>query len=126
MVGSHMAELLHDVLDTYYKPTTDITELDPAIRMEECDIRYYQSVHRIISEFQPEKIYHLAAQNYPTVSWDHLQATMETNVVRTINVYEAIMAARTVYPEYDPMVVVAYSSAEYGQSLFWTLNVWSC
>lgn len=32
MVGSHMVELLHDqgheVLGTYYKPTTDITELD--------------------------------------------------------------------------------------------------
>ena len=40
MVGSHMVELLHDqgheVLGTYYKPTTDITELDPDIRMEEC------------------------------------------------------------------------------------------
>ena len=46
MVGSHMVELLHDqgheVLGTYYKPTTDITELDPDIRMEECDVRYYQ------------------------------------------------------------------------------------
>ena len=35
MVGSHMVELLHsqgrEVLGTYYKPTTDITELDPAI-----------------------------------------------------------------------------------------------
>ena len=44
MVGSHMVELLHDqgheVLGTYYKPTTDITELDPDIRMEECDVRY--------------------------------------------------------------------------------------
>ena len=39
MVGSHMVELLHDqgheVLGTYYKPTTDITELDPDICMEE-------------------------------------------------------------------------------------------
>ena len=60
MVGSHMVELLysqgHDVLGTYYKPTTDITELDPAIKMMECDVRYYQSVLRIISEFQPEQI----------------------------------------------------------------------
>ena len=44
MVGSHMVELLHDqghdVLGTYYKPTTDIMEIDPSIRMEECDVRY--------------------------------------------------------------------------------------
>ena len=51
MVGSHMVELLHDqgheVLGTYYKPTTDITELDTDIRMEECDVRYYQNFSRI-------------------------------------------------------------------------------
>lgn len=121
MVGSHMVELLHSqghkVLGTYYKPTTNISELDPAIRMEECDIRYYQTVHGIISDFQPEQIYHLAAQSYPTVSWVNPQATMETNVTGTINVYEAIKSVKKLYPEYDPMVVVACSSAEYGQTL---------
>lgn len=121
MVGSHMVELLHsqghDVLGTYYKPTTNISELDSQIQMEECDVRYFQSVERVITEFQPDQIYHLAAQSYPTVSWDHPQATMETNVTGTINVYEAIKAVRKVCPEYDPMVVVACSSAEYGQTL---------
>lgn len=121
MVGSHMVELLHgqghDVLGTYYKPTTDITELDPAIKMEECDVRYYQAVLRVIMQFQPEQIYHLAAQSYPTVSWSHPEATMETNINGTINIYEAIKAVRMVRPDYDPMVVVACSSAEYGQTL---------
>ena len=55
MVGSHMVELLHDqghdVLGTYYKPTTDIMEIDPSIRMEECDVRYYQAVQRVISKY---------------------------------------------------------------------------
>lgn len=121
MVGSHMVEILHDqgedVLGTYYKPTTDITEIDSSIRMIECDVRYYQSVLNIISEFQPDKIFHLAAQSYPTVSWTHPQATIDTNVNGTINVYEAIKAVRKKNPEYDPMVVVACSSAEYGQTL---------
>ncbi|MBR4059729.1 MAG: GDP-mannose 4,6-dehydratase [Lachnospiraceae bacterium] len=121
MVGSHMVELLYsqgyDVLGTYYKPTTDITEIDPAIHMEECDVRYYQAVLRVIMKFQPDQIYHLAAQSYPTVSWDYPQATMETNVNGTINVYEAIKAVRQLNPDYDPMVVVACSSAEYGQTL---------
>ncbi len=121
MVGSHMVELLteqkHDVLGTYYKPTINITELDKSIRMLECDVRYYQSVLRIISEFQPEQIYHLAAQSYPTVSWDNPQATIDTNIVGTINIYEAIKAVRQVKKDYDPIVVVACSSAEYGQTL---------
>lgn len=121
MVGSHMVELLYsqgyDVLGTYYKPTTDITELDDHIRMIECDVRYYQSVSRIISDFQPDYIYHLAAQSYPTVSWDHPQATIDTNINGTVNIYEAIKAVRQQNLAYDPMVVVACSSAEYGQTL---------
>ena len=121
MVGSHMVELLHnrgdEVLGTYYKPTTDIKELSPEIKMVECDVRYYQSVERIITSFLPEQIYHLAAQSYPTISWDHPQATIDTNVNGTVNIYEAIKSARNGHPDYDPMVVVACSSAEYGETL---------
>lgn len=121
MVGSHMVELLYsqgyEVLGTYYKPTTDIKELDANIPMVECDVRYYQSVLRVIQEFMPEQIYHLAAQSYPTVSWDHPQETMDTNVNGTVNVYEAIKEVRREHHDYDPMVVVACSSAEYGQTL---------
>lgn len=94
MVGSHMVEILHkqgcDVLGTYYKPTTDISEIDSAIKMIECDVRYYQGVQRIINQFQPDKIFHLAAQSYPTVSWTHPQITMDTNIVGTVNVFEAV------------------------------------
>ncbi|MDD3139566.1 MAG: GDP-mannose 4,6-dehydratase [Lachnospiraceae bacterium] len=121
MVGSHMVELLfkqgHEVLGTYYKPTTDITQIDSEINMQECDVRYYQSVLRVISDFQPEEIFHLAAQSYPTVSWSHPQATLDTNINGTVNIYEAIKAVRLTNPTYDPMVVVACSSAEYGQTL---------
>lgn len=121
MVGSHMVELLHseghDVLGTYYKPTTNIKEIPAEIKMMECDVRYYQGVERVITEFMPEKIFHLAAQSYPTVSWTHPQATMDTNVNGTINVFEAVKKARILNSTYDPMVVVACSSAEYGETL---------
>lgn len=121
MVGSHMVELLNkrgeDVLGTYYKPTTDITELPSEIRMIECDVRYYQNVENIILSFMPDQIYHLAAQSYPTVSWIQPQATIETNITGTVNVYEAVKKAREINPSYDPIVVVACSSAEYGETL---------
>lgn len=121
MVGSHMVEVLHaqghDVLGTYYKPTTDITELDSAIKMTECDVRYFQGVQRIISEFKPDRIFHLAAQSYPTVSWTRPQETMDTNINGTVNVFEAVKSVRMSEPAYDPMAVVACSSAEYGQTL---------
>lgn len=121
MVGSHMVELFHsigeNVIGTYYKPTTDIKEINSDIKMIECDVRYYQGVLRIISEYKPEKVFHLAAQSYPTVSWMHPQVTMDTNANGTINIYEAIKEVRKTNPAYDPMVVVACSSAEYGETL---------
>lgn len=121
MVGSHMVELLHsrgeDVVGTYYKPTTDITELDSAIRMIECDVRYAPSVEKIIMEHRPEQIYHLAAQSYPTVSWDRPYETLDTNGNGTVAVFEAVKKVRAIDPAYDPMVVVACSSAEYGETL---------
>ncbi len=121
MVGSHMVEILNnegeDVLGTYYKPTTDLKEISTSIHMQEMDVRYYQGVLRVISSFKPDCIYHLAAQSYPTVSWIHPQATMETNINGTINVFEAIKSVRKSDSFYDPMVVVACSSAEYGQTL---------
>lgn len=121
MVGSHMAELLFeagdDVLGSYYKPTTDIGELDPSIKMTECDVRYYLSVYRIIKSFKPDRIFHLAAQSYPTVSWEQPQATIETNVNGTVNLFESVKAVMKEDKTYNPMVVVACSSAEYGATL---------
>lgn len=122
MVGSHMVEVLYEngenVIGTYYKPTTDITELPKEITMIECDVRYAPSVEKIIMEYEPEYIYHLAAQSYPTVSWDRPYETIDTNVNGTIAVYEAIKKVRHLKNKnYDPMVVVACSSAEYGETL---------
>ena len=122
MVGSHMEELLHaqgkNVVGTYYKPTTNIKELPKDIKMIECDVRYAPSVEKIIMEYQPDEIYHLAAQSYPTVSWDRPYETIEINVNGTIAVYEAIKKVRKLLnPDYNPMVVVACSSAEYGETL---------
>lgn len=122
MVGSHMVELLHSqgnqVVGTYYKPTTDINELPSEIKMIECDIRYPDNIEKIIMHYRPDQIYHLAAQSYPTVSWEKPYETIEINVNGTIAVYEAIKKVRSLIDNnYDPMVVVACSSAEYGETL---------
>ena len=122
MVGSHMVETLHEkgfeVIGTYYKPTVNISEISSNIKLIECDIRYPKNIEKIIVEFQPDQIFHLAAQSYPTVSWSHPYETIETNINGTIAVFEAVKTVRTNYnAKYDPMVVVACSSAEYGQTL---------
>lgn len=122
MVGSHMVELLysqgHQVVGTYYKPTTNIHELPSEIKMIECDVRYTTSVEKIMTEYKPEQIYHLAAQSYPTVSWERPYETMDININGTIAIFEAVKKIRNSQNKaYDPIVVVACSSAEYGETL---------
>jgi len=89
-----------------------ITEPDggwPRIPFERCDVRDPAQLLKLISIFRPDRIFHLAAQSYPTVSFVQPRETMEINAIGTINLYECL---RTL--EIAPIVVVACSSAEYG------------
>ncbi len=76
---------------------------------ERCDIRDSKHLSELVSTFRPERIFHLAAQSYPTVSLVEPRETMDINVGGTINLFECLRAAGIM-----PMVVVACSSAEYG------------
>jgi GDP-4-dehydro-6-deoxy-D-mannose reductase len=76
---------------------------------ESCDVRDYDHFHKLISRFKPDRIFHLAAQSYPTVSLEKPRETVESNLCGTINLYESLRSLGM-----KPMVVVACSSAEYG------------
>ena len=121
MVGSHLAPFLarqgQSVAGTFYRPTTVLPVHPAGYTLQEMDVRYCQSVAKIVAALRPQTIYHLAAQSQPAVSWERPQETMDTNVTGTVNVYEAVRAVRAVDPSYDPMVVAACSSAQYGASL---------
>lgn len=81
----------------------------PSAPFETCDVRDERHLLKIIDTFRPDRIFHLAAQSYPTVSLLKPRETMDINAGGTINVFESL---RTV--GIKPMVVVACSSAEYG------------
>jgi nucleoside-diphosphate-sugar epimerase len=76
---------------------------------EHCDVREYGHFSKLISRFRPDRVFHLAAQSYPTVSLKKPRETVDINVGGTINLYEALREIGIM-----PMVVVACSSAEYG------------
>lgn len=76
---------------------------------EQCDVRNGVRLSKLISAFRPDRIFHLAAQSYPTVSLIEPRETIETNVGGTVNLFEGVRAAGL-----KPVVVVACSSAEYG------------
>ncbi len=112
MMASHLAEMLvdagHAVHATYYKPTVDLADLR-GLALHEVDIRDWCSVFDSLVAFRPDAVFHLAAQSYPTVSWQRPIETLESNVIGTANVLEAV---RRVNPL--ARVIVAGSSAEYG------------
>lgn len=122
MVGSHMVESLYkqgeEVIGVWHKNKKNIEQVTLPIRFVQCDLRYAQGIDELIMDFLPEQIYHLAAQSYPTVSWESPTETMDVNINSTINIYEAIKKARKyIDKNYNPIVVVACSSAEYGETL---------
>lgn len=122
MVGSHMVELLYnrgdEVIGIWHKNKKNVEQITLPINFIQCDLRYGYGIDDIIMENLPDQIYHLAAQSYPTVSWVSPAETIDVNINGQVAVYEAIKKARK-YKDasYDPMVVVACSSAEYGQTL---------
>ncbi len=121
MVGSHLLEHLtlagHHVLGSYHRPTIRIEDIEGRFELVELDVRYSEPVRRLVDGFHPDMIYHLAAQSLPAVSWHNPWETMEVNVQGTVNVFEAVKRRRETSPRYDPMIVVACSSAQYGASL---------
>ena len=121
MVGSHLAELLvkkgDKVIGLYYNSTVNIEEIPKEALLYECDVRYFKPFYELITLHKPQRIFHLAAQSIPTISLIKQQETFEINCTGTINLFEAIKHIRLQNPDYNPNVIVACSSAEYGASL---------
>lgn len=71
-------------------------DLENQIRSITGDVRDRDSVEKIICDFQPEIVFHLAAQSLVRKSYREPVATYETNVLGTVNVLEAIRRADSV------------------------------
>jgi GDP-4-dehydro-6-deoxy-D-mannose reductase len=114
-IGSHLAEFLLkkelEVFGTVWDKTElkNVEGIKDKVRILECDIRDDARVKEIIEEVKPERVFHLAAQSFPTVSWDEPVRTLDTNVMGTAHIFEAVRKC-----DLDTIILVACSSAEYG------------
>ena len=122
MLGSHLVEELYaqgyEVTGLWHKNKKNIEQITAPIEFIQCDICYGEHIADLIMDRLPDKIFHFAAQSYPTYSWLNPVETMDVNINGTVNLYEAIKKARKyIKANYDPMVIVACSSAEYGETL---------
>lgn len=115
-VGSFLADYLLTIpgleLHVFKRWRSDsrpIEHLYGRVTVHEGDVEDPFALDRAIAAAKPERIYHLAAQSYPSASWDAPIHTMRTNVEGTINMLEA---ARRHVPQ--ARIHIAGTSAEYG------------
>lgn len=127
-VGSQLADYIleNTSLDVvgmmrWQEPIDNIAHLSERINKSERISIYYAdlndapSMHRMISELRPKFISHLAAQSYPKTSFDIAIETLQTNIIGTANLLEAIRRESELNG-YDPTVHVCSSSEVYGKA----------
>lgn len=107
-LAPHLAAQGHEVWSTYFPPRVP-KAFDLPGHAIGLDVRDAAAVEGALRRVEPDRVYHLAAQSYPALSWERPVETLETNVVGTANLFEAHrklgLRAR---------ILVACSSAEYG------------
>ncbi len=114
--GSHLADYALaqkgvEVFGTarWRSPSQNIEHIADRLRVVEADLCDASSIQSLVAEIKPDRIFHLAAQSYVVSSWTVPTETITTNIVGTVNVFEAVRRA-----DYKPRILVACSSEEYG------------
>jgi GDP-4-dehydro-6-deoxy-D-mannose reductase len=112
-IGSHLIKFLQrekwKVVGTYRLHSFEPAAPTSQMQYLQCDLRQGQRVAKVLNEAQPDYIFHLGAQSYPTVSWADPVETFESNVMGSLHLFEAIR-----HMQKFPVIVSACSSAEYG------------
>lgn len=101
-------------MDNLYHLTDRINHKD-RISLYYADLNDYSSLARMLKTVRPDYISHLAAQSYPKTSFDIPIETLQTNIIGTANLLEAIRQQRET-EGYDPVVHVCSSSEVYGRA----------
>lgn len=114
-VGSHLAEFLlkegyqvHGTTRPRSK-TENIDHIKDKLHLRDADILDSHSLYSVIVKVKPDLIFHLAAQSFVPTSWASPANTLETNIVGSVHLFEAVRRANI-----DPAIQIACSSEEYG------------
>jgi len=121
-VGSHLADYIlanwPDVqiigLTRWRSPKDNIKHILNKISLCYGDLLDLPSLEAILEKEKPDAIFHLAAQSYVDFSFLAPISTLETNIIGTCNLLEAIKKLK-LNSDYDPIVHICSSSEVYGQ-----------
>ncbi len=124
MVGSHLADYLLENTDwdiygmcRWRSPLDNVEHLlDRANQKDRVyfisgDLCDYISLQNAIEESKPDFVFHLAAQSYPKTSFSAPIQTLDTNILGTERLLEALRRCRHI----DPVIHVCSSSEIFGR-----------
>ena len=115
-VGSHLAEycleLGHEVAGTmrWRSQQENLANVRDRVTLFEADLRDGTAARHVVSTFEPDRIFHLAAQSFVAASWSAPAETLTTNVQCQVHLLEAIRETKL-----DVRIQIAGSSEEYGE-----------
>jgi GDP-4-dehydro-6-deoxy-D-mannose reductase len=101
-------------MDNLYHLTDRINRKD-RISLYYADLNDYPALARMLKTIRPDYISHLAAQSYPKTSFDIPIETLQTNIIGTANLLDAVRQQKEA-DGYDPVVHVCSSSEVYGRA----------
>jgi len=124
MVGSHLADYLLENTDwkiyglvRWTDPLDNIEHLSDRINNKDRieliygDINDLSSLLVAVDKSKPNYVFHLAAQSYPQTSFDSPTETLQTNIIGTNNLLEALRRS----PYKDAVIHVCASSEVFGR-----------
>lgn len=124
MVGSHLADYLLANTDwdiygmcRWRSPLDNVEHLLPLVNNKERvffldgDLTDYVSLTHVVEKSKPDYVFHLAAQSYPSTSFTAPLQTLDTNILGTERLLEALRHNTDV----DPVIHVCSSSEVFGR-----------
>ena len=103
-VGRHLQNYLRDTVGEKGQYTISIFDLSLGD-----DVRNFESIRTRIDQFQPDYIFHLAAQAYVPESTMNPRRGFETNLIGTLNILESVRQTGM-----HSRILVSGTSEEYG------------
>ena len=114
MVGSHLADYILDNTDweiygvcRWRSPMDNVEHLldkvnkKDRVYFEYADLNDQISLITVMQKVKPDYIFHLAAQSYPKTSFDSPIDTLNTNILGTCRLLEAVRATA----DCDPIIL---------------------
>ena len=124
MVGSHLADFLlretnWDIygMCRWRSPLDNVSHLlqlansGNRLNFLTADLNDYISIMNVVEKVKPDFVFHLAAQSYPQTSFTSPLDTLNTNILGTESLLEALRRCSSI----DPVIHICSSSEVYGR-----------